>query len=166
MEIPSAAIRRAYGVRRTLALSTFTSGILRGTCQRSPIFALLWGDATPRSFLPGGHRHRRLLDCGSALTVDVREQRRHFLAVQPQVRHADVPVLGEKLLGELIALRQHPIGFGEIARQPAALAPRGHVEQIRTEPVSPADGMASRASGLEKVIPLAGAGNLNRLRIS
>src|SRR5467141_1035779 len=61
MEIPSAAIRRAYGVRRTLALSKFTSGILRGTCQRSPIFALLWGDATPRSFLPGGHRHRARL---------------------------------------------------------------------------------------------------------
>src|SRR6266849_10299297 len=109
MEVPSAAIRRAYGVRRTLALSKFTSGISRNDARDGPrsflpvaCFMLAgtghmpalanlratMGDATPRSFLPGGHRHRaRLLDCGSALTVDVREQRRHFLAVQPQVRH-------------------------------------------------------------------------------
>src|SRR5438132_10927007 len=41
MEIPSAAIRRAYGLRRTLALSRFTSGISRSDARDGP-----------RSFLP------------------------------------------------------------------------------------------------------------------
>src|SRR5438874_962439 len=41
IDIPSAAIRRAYGLRRTLALSKVTSGILRRDARDGP-----------RSFLP------------------------------------------------------------------------------------------------------------------
>src|SRR5712692_6138725 len=94
----------------------------------------------------------RLLRRSSTLLLDMREERTHLLPVQAQVGHADVFVLGEERGGESIAHREHPVGLGDVACQPGALTQRGHVQQIRTQPVALADAVAGGASGVGQVL--------------
>ena len=50
------------------------------------------------------------------LTITPARKLFHLLAVQTQVGHADALVLGEEREGERVALREHLVRFGDIAR--------------------------------------------------
>src|SRR3954462_11005966 len=95
--------------------------------------------------------------CGAidraALLLDVRDQGPDVVGTELEVRHAHLLVLLAQLLGDGVALRQHRLRRGHVARDPIVTAGAHNVVQVGPLGVALAYGVARRAASLEQVGP-------------
>ena len=101
-----------------------------------------------------------------ALPLKEAHQLIHIVISQPRIRHVHFVIFPKQRRSDGILFRQHLIGGRNEADKPCVIAHIGHTQQVRTNLVSMANGVACGALAAKNVTPFVADVDSGRLFVT